>query len=292
MNTIVTPYEYITYFGLSSYNINQIESLLNYTTDMIETYCDRNFEKTDYTEWYDGVENNIQLENYPINRLYFVKPSKTIATFTTTNTAIEQYIEKDYDNVYITLDNTSSTYPLSTYTTIGSLSTELAPSGINIVLSDITATYPTTYIKDFTDNLDNSYMIGADIDNIRASIDKHLQRFIKLENASTEVLVKYNAGYTFSQDTSGHDALSVTGNVPNDLKNVCFNLAHDINLATNVSYNAAGTPTTLFKSENIGDYSYSRFDNTNVEYTLSKYAGNNANNYISTLEFYRKKSFG
>ena len=292
-NSLITPYEYMQYFGLSAINATQIQVMLDYSTDLIQTYCDRKFEAQTYSDWYAVDANSVQLDQYPINRLYFVKSIENIGTITSSNTAIEQSYAKTDDSIYITLDQAEIALPLSGYTNLGTLSAALSPSGINVSIL-VSELYPTTYITNKTDSIDGLKIEGASLTNLTAMIDRQSTRTVLLDEFVQDVYVKYNAGYTFSQDTSAHDGLVITGNVPNDLKQVCAGLSQDIAAATTISYTNNGTvPQLLMKSESIGDYSYNRFDETGqIQYMLSKYVANSKNNYTSVLDSYRKKSFG
>lgn len=70
-NALVTLEEVREYFGWTSTNTdndNFIESLINYTSDLFENYCEvDNFKSTSVTEYYDGEgEKYLFLNNIPI----------------------------------------------------------------------------------------------------------------------------------------------------------------------------------------------------------------------------------
>lgn len=283
MSSLATIFEYNQFYNLSTDQsaFNFIQSNLDYSTSLVENYCDRVFNIANYLEQYKA-QSPIFLSNYPIIKIRSVNTIVPVLTIQNVSAVNMSTVSKQDSIIDVYSVNTSgvestNTINLSSETTLNALITAFATIGIlGILKATNFGTQATKFLQnqDGLDSINGSDMYGINYNSTSFKIDKFTNRMVTLlECNDSDVLINYQAGYTVSQDASGHDS-AVVGNVPNDLKQVVLQLSNDIyNYAYKVSTGSVnGNPGEIFKSESIVDYSYTRFDDDKINKFLTKYS--------------------
>lgn len=237
---------------------------LSLATDILENYCNRQFESQEYIESVNGVgDNYIILPNYPITKISDISPDlydgikisvdNTIYSvgYAISNTSII-FTSIDFDGVEVETELTYATYPR-----MSQLSTAInSISGLSTELSTQYENEPSKKLKK-----DYGMIIGGQTDYLQFyKIDLQLKYSVKNKtvdvvevnrNLYNSTYIRYTAGYVFPDDIS---IPAISGTVPRDLSYVCNKLA---NLMLNSSVQDYTNPD--LKSESLGDYSYTKF---------------------------------
>jgi hypothetical protein len=117
---------------------------------------------------------------------------------------------------------------------------------------------------------------------------------VEMSAGISDMLIKYDAGYTVATDNAGHTALVTAGNVPGDLLTVVCYVANDLQTLASGSESSTtgGIPSNLLKSETIGDFSYTRFDaGSTSSFKSTSVVNAVVNKYADLLDRYTKKNF-
>lgn len=259
-----------------------ITSDLTYATALINSYCDRIFEQATYSEWihqnYSNDKEIVYVINYPVTKIYYVGIPANCAKIQNTNTS-SVISNISYDSNVFTLswmdnignDNTVELLA-SNNKILSILKTNIeANSGWHCNVESNYVSYPVAFIKSFgTAQVQNDeYDLQiANNEEISGSVDIINENCIKFNSVVNDIFVKYQSGYT-------------TLTMPNDLVWVCCHIANDLWSFANAGAIEANSGQTSvgMKSESIGDYSYTRFDDNTRDQIVSKYS-NILNKYV------------
>lgn len=246
-----------------------ITQALNVATAYIENYCDRLFERANYTEYHDGYgENRIYVKQYPIISVSNVAYNLTdVISVTPTENNVYSVTYTSNDSAIVLTTNYSNaasytnTFTFASYPTMDDINTAI--NNITNVSSEVISTYvndPTYLLRPLNGIIrdgntewlgyyrqDNymSWVIDPETDNV-------LYTSCGLPSGIKNIFIKYTAGYIYPVDNVGHTALDVAGTVPTDLTNLCNRLTSSI-----IGDMATGSTNYSLQSERLGDYSYS-----------------------------------
>lgn len=254
-------------FTGTSYTNPQIQNALDLSTAILSNYCNRTFGTSEYIEYKEGKgDNYIVLGNYPITRVSDISPDLyNMIKIDVSNTVYALNYYSDDTSITFTVIGfngveVTNSIDYADYPTISQLVAEIT------ALANITATNQSTYDNEQSKKIkpDNGMIIGGQSDWINVykadyqtkwQIEDGTDNVVELNrNLSGDLYVRYTAGYTLPDDTV--DPV-VAGNVPLDLSNICNKLAYVL-----LKENTDGVQGGIFKSEKLGDYQYTRFDNT------------------------------
>lgn len=256
-------------FPNTDYTDVNIGNAINLATTILENHCNRNFERKDYIDYINGSgDNSIILKNYPIVKVSDISPDiyhgiqLTVGSavyscnYSSTSTAITFNVI-DFDGTEVESELLYATYPRMSELVVA----------INL-LDNLTATLTSQYDNEPSRKIkpDNGLIISGQTDwisfyksdlQLKWLLDPQTDNVIKVDRGLSfgyeNVYVKYSAGYIYPSDSP-----LVSGNVPLDLTNICNKLVYTL-----LVENDEGIKSGIFKSENLGDYSYTRFDHNN-----------------------------
>jgi len=284
-------------FPNTTYTDQSIINALQLSTDILINYCNREFEYGTHTSYLSGSgDNYLILPIYPIDRVLDVSTDLYNGINITVDSSV--YSATIYsDSTKLTVDITdldgdiTSTYILySLNPRMGDIADEL--SGI----TDITVTLSSQYDNEPSRKIkpDNMIILGGNTEYIMFYKSDTSIKFVKenktddvitfnraLNSGNANIYVKYRAGYIYPVEEDGDssssesDEVYITYTVPNDLINICNKLAYTLM----TEGNAENLQTGIYKSESLGDYSYTKFDNNSPvsqllladKQTLSRY---------------------
>jgi hypothetical protein len=278
---LATVSEYNKYFGITSSDYNTATSYsLDFATNIISKYCDRDFEYKTHKEFINSA-SQVFLENYPVVRINSVNPIKELASIQSNAAAITSSIStfsKDSNNLTIFYidengEDVTEEYDLDNNRTLLELSTNVNSVSHTITINDVNYNdYSTKTLINVQgeDTLNSNSIYGAEPESIKVKLNPKTDRTLEIEGFGFgEILVNYVAGYIYPVDNITNTALTIVGNVPADLKLLCMQMASDFsNYFSKITNNYNNGE---MKSESIGDYSYTRFDNDRMTEITSKY---------------------
>lgn len=239
-----------------------ITELLAVVQSQMESYCDRLFDAQNYSQWYK-YSHYIVLREYPVNSVKFIGTLQKLATFSS-----DDY---NYEVTSTALNITDGSLTTTTITFGGAISvlTDIK-TAVEAAIPGLTLTIDTGYA-----NISYKLLrVGTGKDMYGAVRSDCQTKLIEDENRTLELLadssflffyatdfctdinmyVVYNAGYT-----------STT--MPLDLQMICANIVHDMSLIESADV------TGIYKSETLGDYSYTLADQTQInELIFTKYS--------------------
>lgn len=270
-----------------------IDRLITDTSEMVASYCNRTFVSTTYKEWYDGTgTTRMLLPNYPITALYKCAiGSNDVLKVQYSGDGLHADVSYDGTNVILhSIDSTgteaTSSLAIATYKLASTMATAI--SAVTDWSGEAQTNYtgtPMILLKKETGlpalSTDYAMLQAPDEDGVEVRIaaesNRTIERNIGIGNSSVfrtgsdliafprgtkNVFVWYVAGYTLPVDNAGHTALTTAGNVPGGLTQaVNMIIKHVI---------AEGTTSGAFKSESLGDYSYTRMD-ADISNAISMY---------------------
>lgn len=248
------------------------QTLIDQACDAIERLCGRTFKSTTYRSWLDGDgEEWLLLPNWPVLNVYGV-------AFNTEDVASVKFTGGQYATVavsqdYVTLYSvdtsgtaTETALAIADYKTITTLKAAIdAVSGWTCTIRSGQDSCLSALFKPFDsiDALSPEYgeLYGA-YDFAESKLadrsDRCIVTDIILPKGSRNIFVWYKAGYTEPADGSND------GTMPAMLINIANALTSDLWTRTQSN--------TDFKSESIGDYSYTRADGGTVDKMAAKYS--------------------
>lgn len=277
--SLATVYQYQSLVsGDTTSSTTEIQLALDYVTSAIESYCDRVFASTTYTEWYyqnyPQDNNVIFLDQYPVTKITYVGIADNAGYIYNSNASAvfssvscnASAITLNWSDIYGS-DNTVDIV-LSSYPILSQLETQIETNtGWNFELNTAYSNAASVFITPIDNEEATNNNVDIDVvstHGIKARLTNN--RELILDNCASDIYVKYIAGYTMPQDNVGHTALDVAGNVPKDLTMVAIMCASE--LLKYGSDNSAGT----LKSESLGDYSYTKFDDAQMTTLIKKYS--------------------
>lgn len=284
-----------TYKGLtgttSTANDTLISNLIAPVQDQIENFCDRKFDSADYFEWFPYTAN-LFVKQFPINYVKYFGYSAYVAQFDSDD--YNYQITPTGIVVTSSLTFTSTTFLFATYTNLTLLKT-----AIEAAIPAITLTIQTGYetmnyrlLKLGT----GKQVYGAEKFDITTSVDNSESNFVQLQPGIGDaypiawgivndrpLLLIYNGGYAYAD-------------MPKGLQLICANVIKEIVsslTAGGSGSNSSGSGITgIYRSESIGDYSYTLADGetTNDGNTISAAdVAKFVSKFSDDLWFYKKK---
>lgn len=271
-----------------------IDRLITDTSEMVASYCDRVFTTTTYKEWYDGTgTQRLVLPENPITALYKCCINRNdVLKIQYTSTGLHADVTFDGTSVILhSIDATgteaTSTLAIATYKIASTMATAInLVSGWTAEAQTNFTSTPMILVRKETGlpAKSNDYaMLGAaDEDGIEVRImagsDRTIERnldlgssvyvdgadFVHFPMGSANIFVWYVAGYTLPVDNAGHTTLTTAGNVPGGLTQ-----AVNMVIKTVIGEGKVGG---AYKSESLGDYSYTKADTvTGVSSAITLY---------------------
>lgn len=248
------------------------QTLIDQACDAIERHCGRTFKSTTYRSWLDGDgEQWLLLPNWPVLNIYGVAfNTEDIAEVKFTGGAHATLaVSQDYVTLY-SVDTsgtaTETAIAIADNKTAAALKTSIeAVTGWTCAIRAGQTGCLTALLQPFDsiDALSPEYaeLYGA-YDFAESKLadrsDRCLVADTCLPKGYRNIFVWYKAGYTEPAD-GGSD-----GTMPPMLMNIANALTSDLWTRTQSN--------TDFKSESIGDYSYTRADDSMVDKMAAKYA--------------------
>jgi hypothetical protein len=271
---------------------DQINNSINTATSYIEQYLDRNLENQEYTETLDVYDGLVQLTEYPVTKIKNVLNNYNDAILVQTDDTIYQAVfSSNNTSLSITTTDNSSQdtetiLNYSSYANLASLSTAIDNiSGITSSVLTVYESTPSKYLSPINKIMGKSaqmylYSWVRDTGNtLNYMLDPETTRNLLINdfcnNIYKYIYVNYLAGYICPVDNSDHTALSISGNVPLDITDICNRLSYII-----LDDMSNGIKSGYYKSEELGDYSYTLSDSAkssidtliiSFEDNLSKY---------------------
>ena len=246
-------------------DINEQETvryIIDETNNLIEKKCGRTFETTTYREWIRGSGTPyIVLNNYPVTRIYHCAAS-AVDLFTVEGTGFEvATVSSNNSSLVLTSIATTGTstenvFNYSTYANVSSLVTAI----------DAVSGWDAETLSNYSDSLtasirpvdsewaldEKAYMRGPYL-GISVRLCEDSDSIIESIGGGDfvgNIYIHYVAGYTLPECDDSGGTLSTEGNVPEGLTRVANEIILDTLRQRNEDSN--------MKSENMGDYSYTR----------------------------------
>lgn len=295
---------------LTSAQQTQIEGLLVYATQAIQNVCKHNLENQSYLQWYKtdiGVDSEYNNSTWGYNTDYYITGNRpqfsevyganviVLNQWPITSISVLKaneigYITADSNSITVANLTTSATgMLLNWYDTTGTLHSNTTSYTLSKTISAVKSSVeansgwsfniysgyeniPSSNIKQCYTSLDknNSPVQAAVPYALQFTIEN--DRKLIFNDYVDNALLSYSAGYTYPIDNAGHTALVTAGNVPQELKLACIYVASDLLSFINGSgLGDGGVALNLVKSENLGDYSYQKFDNSTLSEIAIKY---------------------
>lgn len=290
MSNIATTAQYQEVFNIASMTSEEratIEIYLGYATALIQKYCDRIFGLATYSEWvkqpYSSDKQYIYTTQYPINKVYLVGTAEVCAKVKDNNVSSIMGSFAYDSNVFskFTTKNDGSDDIVEILASdkkiISALKAELEnDSNVSCEVEVGFESYPTAYVKPFgAQNITGDYEAVLEVvknSGLTATVDIVDENCLLLNEVVDKVFVKYSAGYSASD-------------MPKELVFVCCQVANDlISFATSGSLDEnSGISSNMIKSEQISDYSYTKFDDATRDQIITK--------YTELLDRWTKKTF-
>jgi len=260
-------------FPNTTFADGEISSALILATDILENYCNRNFESTEYIEFPTCYSDQyIVVPNYPITKISDISPDLYNGIKISVDNTIYalNYTSDDISITFNTIElDGTETETIILYASAYKMSDLVVD--INLI-TGVTAEIATQYGNEPSKKIkqDNGMILGGQKDwlnfyktdlQMKWSKEYKTDNIIKVNRKLyNELYIRYTAGYIFPDDTV---TPTVDGNVPNDLINVCNKLAYTL-----MNEGAADNlQTGIYKSEKLGDYAYTKFDNADSPVT-------------------------
>jgi hypothetical protein len=297
---IASVVEYSNVFNITPTDAEKviIDKYLEYSTGIINQYCDRKLAKDTYSEWYNNIYSNGQnlayTEQYPIVKVLKIGIPEKVAQIECSNANVVSSTISFDSNVFSlnTTDDVGDDITVellvSDNKTLNSLKTNIeANNGWTFDVNSDYINYQTALIKPIdiaqtNEKQDIELAIG---NNIVGKVDILDECSIKINQNIDTLFIKYIAGYTPTVDDANATSILTQGNVPKDLVTVTCHVANDLMSYARgeSSSNQVGVSTNVIQAESIGDYSYSKFSKFTIMEVIS--------NYSELLDRYCKKSF-
>jgi len=245
-----------------------ITQLLAVTQSQMESYCDRKFDPQDYKEWYK-YSRFLILREYPVNAIKFIGTLQKMATFSS-----DDY---NYEITSTALNVTDNTLTTITVTFGGAITT------LTDIKTAIEAAIPGLTLTIDTGCSGLSYKllrVGTGKDIYGAVRSDCQTKLVEDENRTVELLSDSSFIFFYATDFCTDINMYVVYNagylvMPLDLQMVCADIVRDM------SYINSASVTGIYKSETLGDYSYTLADQTQInELIFTKYS--------QTLDLYVK----
>ncbi len=284
-------------FPNADFTDQTIINALQLSTDILINYCNREFEYGTYTSYLSGSgDRYLILPIYPIDRVLDISTeiydgiNLTVDSGVYSATIYSDSTKLTVDITDLDGDITSTEILYADYQRMSDIVTELsAITELTVTLSSQYNNEPSRKIKP-----DNMIVLGGQTEYIRFYKSDLAIKFVRedktddvitfnraLNSGNANIYVKYRAGYIYPVEDDGEssssesDEVYITYTVPNDLINICNKLAYTLM----TEGNAENLQTGIYKSESLGDYSYTKFDNNSPvtqllladKNTLSKY---------------------
>lgn len=271
----------------------------------METYCRRRFCQYQWIQWFEK-EYELITDNWPINTVQLIGvPWEAFTIYDTTDLYTFSVSQANSTNLGIKSQLSSinsqtlvqTDFLFSTYTSIGALKNQ-----VEVTLAGVTFTYATSpslinysnintltlrsitgktvyaginAFDIFANTSDGeTYRLSDNSDRILLHDDFFDGYFGDNDPINTQdVLVIYNAGYSVAD-------------MPSDLQWVIASVIQDL-IALNT---ASGGITGPYKSETLGDYSYTLGTNNSLNMLIyGDYAAGVAGKYSGMLDYYKRK---
>jgi hypothetical protein len=272
-------------FPNTTYTDPTIINAINLSTAILSNYCKRNFEKATYIEYLSGNgDNNLILPNYPVLKVTDISPDVYNGILITVdNTVYSCNFYSDQTSITFTVidfdgEEVETVLLYSDFPRLSDLVTEIN------TIDNLTATLESTYDNEPSRKIkpDNGLIISGRQDYLcfykadfdlkwikEPSTDNVLRLNRQLTYGFENIYVKYSAGYVYpiepptssdssSSSSSSEEVVIETSTVPLDLTNLCNKLAYVL-----IGEGSDGIVGVGYKSERLGDYQYTKNDNSN-----------------------------
>lgn len=268
-----------------------INSLIPTVQKGIENYLDRKLIKWNWSGWFD-YEREIILPEYPINYVQIIGTPCTAITVTeSTSPSVYQFYVSSAESTNETVASqlnitngqtlTTTEFSFDTYTTLGALKTAVETALPTLTLTLNTSSYSdcSSWSTKLLRSGSGSTIYGVAKQDIAYRITGGMNRILSIPNDASlniatsdfyfdsDIFVAWNAGYAQS-------------NIPQDIKLVASSVIKDM-LSIYDSDNS-NQSKSIYKSETLGDYSYTLDSMSTINNLIQKYA--------PILESYKKKS--
>lgn len=278
-----TIYLYKELFPSTTSTNSQISFAINTASSYIEQYLDRDLEYNEYTEVLDVHDGLTQLTEYPVIRIKNVLTdyNDTVLIQTDSN-LFSTVLSANNTSLTITTTNnsdvdTDTILNYSSYANLASLTSAIDNiSGITASIQAIHENTPSKYLTPINKIVGNNGQIYLyswvrdSNDSVSYYVDPVTNRNLYIDNYCRKyVYVNYTAGYIAPVDNNDNTALSISGNVPVVITDVCNKLSSIILQDIDNGMIKSG----YCKSESIGDYSYTLSDvaKSSVESLINSY---------------------
>ena len=269
----------------------QIASWIPVVRSQMEMYCDRKFLKWNWQQWFE-YDRAIILPQYPVNNILHLGTPVAAISITDTSNNLQFFVNQPDSSNYTAIpkfvvtdssDFTTTEFLFSTYTTIGDLKTAVEAAFATVTMAVSTAPVPDfSTMNTLRLRRGSGYTIYASIQqNVLYRIDDNTQRTLIIPqnvivqfNAldywfETSLLIMWEAGYTPQE------------NVPQALQFIVSSIIRD--MMSLYDLDSSGVPKNIFKSETLGDYSYTLDPSSMISNLINE-------KYAAQLEIWRKKS--
>ena len=243
----------------SAVNDTLINSLIAPVQDQIEQYTDRKFDAADYFEWFPYT-SNLFVKQFPINYVKYLGYSAYVAQFDSDD--YNYQITPTGIVVTSSVTFTSTTFLFATYANLTLLKTaiELALPAITLTIQAGYETMNYRLLKLGT----GRQVYGAEKYDITTSVDNSESNFVQLQPGIGDaypiawgivndrpLLLVYNGGYAYADMPSGLQLI---------MANVIKEIVSSLTAGGSGSNSSGSGITGIYKSESIGDYSYTLAD--------------------------------
>ena len=254
--TTVTKFKLFAGISATTYD-TLLADLVSQVSQLIALYCDRVFESTSYRSWLDGSGSQLmRLPNYPITAIQEVGIDYVDVAEIKNTTAQQANVTIDGTNCILLSFNTSgvettTTLALATYKTLATLKTAIELiSGWTVLWQSSYSGTPSLHIRPFY-GADASSPSSASINipynksavSLLDDCTILAEDFCHFPDGRANIFVRYTAGYTLVSDAAA-------GTEPAGLVLLANTVLQDL-------FQSKGQ-SGQFRSESLGDYSYSR----------------------------------